>query len=92
MTYFLVGLTTAKYHFRQLLSIPFRNFCAMIKLFLSFPVLFKPCPVHFAQTQVREKTKKRVTNFRWRLSLTSGRYRTRTCDLLHVKQMLYQLS
>ena len=21
-----------------------------------------------------------------------GRYRTRTCDLLHVKQMLYQLS
>ena len=24
--------------------------------------------------------------------LYGGRYRTRTCDLLHVKQMLYQLS
>ena len=25
-------------------------------------------------------------------ALFGGRYRTRTCDLLHVKQMLYQLS
>ena len=25
-------------------------------------------------------------------SFIGGRYRTRTCDLLHVKQMLYQLS
>ena len=25
-------------------------------------------------------------------SCFGGRYRTRTCDLLHVKQMLYQLS
>ena len=24
--------------------------------------------------------------------IPGGRYRTRTCDLLHVKQMLYQLS
>ena len=26
------------------------------------------------------------------LGTRGGRYRTRTCDLLHVKQMLYQLS
>ena len=26
------------------------------------------------------------------LGIGGGRYRTRTCDLLHVKQMLYQLS
>ena len=26
------------------------------------------------------------------LRMFGGRYRTRTCDLLHVKQMLYQLS
>ena len=26
------------------------------------------------------------------LRTRGGRYRTRTCDLLHVKQMLYQLS
>jgi hypothetical protein len=25
-------------------------------------------------------------------TLVGARYRTRTCDLLHVKQMLYQLS
>ena len=26
------------------------------------------------------------------MCLLEARYRTRTCDLLHVKQMLYQLS
>ena len=29
---------------------------------------------------------------KFRVFISSGRYRTRTCDLLHVKQMLYQLS
>ena len=28
----------------------------------------------------------------WSEAFCGGRYRTRTCDLLHVKQMLYQLS
>ena len=40
---------------------------------------------------VRSRPKQKNDRFR-RTGLFGGRYRTRTCDLLHVKQMLYQLS
>ncbi len=42
--------------------------------------LFEPCPF----------TQKIPSQMAW--DFCGGRYRTRTCDLLHVKQMLYQLS
>ena len=41
-----------------------------------------------AQRCCKSKTRNRSSGF----FISSGRYRTRTCDLLHVKQMLYQLS
>ncbi len=47
--------------------------------------------VYHTIPQSASKTKRTIDRSRWFFS-TSGRYRTRTCDLLHVKQMLYQLS
>ena len=46
----------------------------------SAPLLFSSCPAH-------AKNPESLTR-----DFCGGRYRTRTCDLLHVKQMLYQLS
>ena len=45
-------------------------------------VLFEFCTVHHKQKILRHLSE----------DFCGGRYRTRTCDLLHVKQMLYQLS
>ena len=53
-------------------------------------VLFESCTVRLRRGLVDEATKKPLTKVRG--SCFGGRYRTRTCDLLHVKQMLYQLS
>ena len=39
-----------------------------------------------------EKSEPFSNRNRFGFLLFGGRYRTRTCDLLHVKQMLYQLS
>ena len=47
--------------------------------------------VYHTIPQSASKTKRTTDRSRWFFSM-SGRYRTRTCDLLHVKQMLYQLS
>ena len=54
------------------------------------PLLFEPCTVRLRRRLVDDATKKPLTKVRG--SCFGGRYRTRTCDLLHVKQMLYQLS
>ena len=53
-------------------------------------VLFESCTVRLRRGLVDDATKKPLTKVRG--SCFGGRYRTRTCDLLHVKQMLYQLS
>ena len=45
-------------------------------------VLFESCTAHHKQKILRQLSE----------DFCGGRYRTRTCDLLHVKQMLYQLS
>ena len=45
------------------------------------PLLFESCTAT-KQKILRQKSE----------DFCGGRYRTRTCDLLHVKQMLYQLS
>ena len=37
-------------------------------------------------------TKKKTLKQRFKVFFFGGRYRTRTCDLLQVMQMLYQLS
>ena len=44
--------------------------------------LFESCTAHHKQKILRRMSE----------DVCGGRYRTRTCDLLHVKQMLYQLS
>ena len=41
--------------------------------------------------QKKDEIRTALQSIAWFFSM-SGRYRTRTCDLLHVKQMLYQLS
>ena len=46
--------------------------------------------VPFQHGRVDDAAKKPLTEVRG--FCLGGRYRTRTCDLLHVKQMLYQLS
>ena len=43
-------------------------------------------------TKCGQDKKKRRQNLRSNAFMFGARYRTRTCDLLHVKQMLYQLS
>ncbi len=52
------------------------------ELFCVRAALFSSCAVHHKQ-----KIPRRMSE-----DFCGGRYRTRTCDLLHVKQMLYQLS
>ena len=52
--------------------------------------LFESCTVQLRRGLVDDAIKKPLTKVRG--SCFGGRYRTRTCDLLHVKQMLYQLS
>ena len=51
---------------------------------------------NFLFLQIAAQNKKYPNPFSQRIGfgykLYGGRYRTRTCDLLHVKQMLYQLS
>ena len=49
-----------------------------------------PAAVPCCSSSVPSTTKKVPRPFG--LGTRGGRYRTRTCDLLHVKQMLYQLS
>ena len=46
------------------------------------------------RTSCKQKTYPNPFSYRigFEYELFGGRYRTRTCDLLHVKQMLYQLS
>ena len=46
------------------------------------------------RTSCKQKTYPNPFSYRigFEYELYGGRYRTRTCDLLHVKQMLYQLS
>ena len=51
------------------------------------------CGYMWGQTlHVGSNTKKKTLKQRFKVFFFGGRYRTRTCDLLHVKQMLYQLS
>ena len=56
----------------------------------SSSLLFSSCTVRDSNGSWRQ-TQKNASDLSQRL-LFGGRYRTRTCDLLHVKQMLYQLS
>ena len=55
-----------------------------------------PCLCSFAVPRIFSRnllqTKTYPNPFGFEYELYGGRYRTRTCDLLHVKQMLYQLS
>ena len=48
----------------------------------------------FSELPVNKKMYPNPFSYRigFEYELYGGRYRTRTCDLLHVKQMLYQLS
>ena len=52
------------------------------------PIFYK---TRWMPDTAEQKTKKRQ-NQRSDALYFGARYRTRTCDLLHVKQMLYQLS
>ena len=54
------------------------------------PPCFRPVPSE-TPTEVGGRNNKKASDLSQRL-MFGGRYRTRTCDLLHVKQMLYQLS
>ena len=48
-----------------------------------------PMPMPYLKNPAKIKNAQILTNLGVHLG---ARYRTRTCDLLHVKQMLYQLS
>ena len=57
-------------------------------------VLFQPSAYPLRSSSDKEKTYPNPFSYKigFGYEWNGGRYRTRTCDLLHVKQMLYQLS